>query len=333
MECVIALFYNIETNQNIAMAIIKANMDRERKLRIRKDCIRDIVPIDGFPNCFSLVRDNSEKELGDFYREEPLTYKTGFRLGSANKTYKYLDYEGFVKTLNTGLLFKEPSLWPDPYEKKFYNANYNNIDTEFIPHPLYSCCFTTGKETEASWKQYAGNSGLSSKVVRILLNYRKFVEFLSQYATRSNCNIYIGAVTYKYLQDEIDGFNTDYKRKSFWLSNFSLNTFLSLLLVKRDAFYNEKEVRFFIVPQKDTTIGENGKLFVDSSIIWNDIIQEVLLCPDSTKEEMSYMRWMCKSHGIMCEVKKSNLNEMHSEIDIFPVTKEESFIADIWDEL
>lgn len=41
------------------MTIIKAIMDRERKLRIRKDCIRDIIPIDGFPNCFSLVRDNS----------------------------------------------------------------------------------------------------------------------------------------------------------------------------------------------------------------------------------------------------------------------------------
>lgn len=312
------------------MSLFVAHLDENRMRRIRKDCIRDIVPIDGMPNCYNLVRDNTKAGEGDFWDDEPLTYKQGFSLDTI---YKYLDFDGFIKTLKTGFLFKEPSQWPDPYEKRFYDAHYHNIDKQHTPKPLYSCCFTKGKESEASWLQYAGNKGFSSRVVRISLNYKKLINAFSQYATRNQCRVYSGAVTYKYTQQEIDDINSGYKSRSFWLSNFSLKNYLSLLLVKRDAFYNEQEVRLFIIPQKEQDLGKEGKLFVESGMNWGELITEVLLCPDATDEELAFFKWLCKEKGVDCCVEKSMLKKECPEIEIIPIEKNESFIARIYDDL
>ena len=66
---------------------------------------------------------------------------------------------------------------------------------------------------------------------------------------------------------------------------------------------------------------------------WNKIIKEVLLSPDTTEEELMFVKWICEKNGVHCPVTKSTLKEKHSNIDTYPVAKEDSFIADIWDEL
>lgn len=66
---------------------------------------------------------------------------------------------------------------------------------------------------------------------------------------------------------------------------------------------------------------------------WDKIITEVLLGPDTTEEELMFVKWNCDKNGIHCPVRKSTLKENHSVIDIYPVAKEESFIADIWDDM
>ena len=165
------------------------------------------------------------------------------------------------------------------------------------------------------------------------MNYKKLISVFSQYATSNQCRVYSGAVTYKYTQQEIDDIHFGHKSRSFWLSNFSLKNYLSLLLVKRDAFYNEQEVRLFIIPQKGLDLGTDGKLFVESGMNWGELITEVLLCPDATDEELAFFKWLCKDKGIECCVGKSLLKEEHPVIDIYPMEKNESFIAPIYDEL
>lgn len=165
------------------------------------------------------------------------------------------------------------------------------------------------------------------------MNYKKLINAFSQYATRNQCRVYSGAVTYKYTQQEIDDINSGYKSRSFWLSNFSLKNYLSLLLVKRDAFYNEQEVRLFIIPQKEQDLGKEGKLFVESGMNWGELITEVLLCPDATDEELAFFKWLCKEKGVDCCVEKSMLKKECPEIEIIPIEKNESFIARIYDDL
>lgn len=310
------------------MALYKAILDKERQLRIRKDCVREIVQLDKFSNCFCLVRDNNEIDKdGDYYDDEPLTYKSDF---SVESIFKYLDIEAFIKTLKTGFLFKEPSLWPDSYEKLFYDAKYHGIDRLDTPNPLYACCFTTGEETDASWKQYADNSGLGSKCIRLRLNFNNYFDELNKYAEKHNCKIYVGAVSYEYKEQDIDLFyEKGTKWNSFWFTKFSLKNYLSLLLVKRPAYYTEKELRVFVVP--DNIKRKNKKLFVKRNMKWDKIITEVLLSPDTTEEELMFVKWNCEKNGIHCPIIKSTLKEKHPTIEIFPVKKDDSFISDIYD--
>lgn len=309
------------------MALIIAKLGSERKLRIRKDCVREIGHLDKFSCCYSLVRDNSEEDEGDYFKGEPLTYKEGF---SVHSVYKYLDIEAFIKTLKTGFMFKEPSSWPDPYEKVFYEAKYNGIDSADTPNPLYACCFTTGDETDASWKQYANNTGLGSKCVRICLNFNNLLACWNKYAEKHNCKIYIGAVSYEYKEQDIDQFyEKGTKWNSFWFTKFSLKNYLSLLLVKRPAYYTEKELRVFVVPESRKR--KNKKIFVKQKMTWNNLLKEVLLSPDATDEELELIKWICKENGINCPVNRSALKEKHPTIEISPVKKEDSFIADIYD--
>lgn len=311
------------------MPIFKAEMQKERKLRIRKDCVRDIIPLDKYPSCYSLARDNSEN-AGDYYKDEPLTYDESF--SSVDLVFKYLDIEAFIKTLKTGFMFKEPSLWTDPYEKVFYEAKYNGIDCSDIPNPLYACCFTTGEETDAGWKQYADNTGLGLKCVRISLNFNELLAVLNKYGEKHNCKIYIGAVSYEYKEYDIDQFyEKGTKWNSFWFTKFSLKNYLSLLLVKRPAYYTEKELRLFVVPENRKR--KNKKIFVMRKMEWNKLLKEVLLSPDTTEEEMMFVKCICENNDIHCPVNKSTLKEKHSTIKISPVEKDDSFIYDIWDEL
>ncbi len=311
------------------MAVIVAKMRKERKIRIRKDLVREIIPLEKQTKCYCLVRDCSENDKGDFWQKEPLTYKDGF---SIDYIYKYLDIEAFIKTLKKGFLFNQPSAWPDPYEKVFYNAKYTNIDNRYTPNPLYVCCFTTGEETDAGWKQYVSNSGLGARCVRIRLNSNRLISFLNNYAEKQHCNIYIGAVTYEYKEQEIDEFyRKGTKMNSFLFTKFSLNNYLSLLLVKRSAYYTEKELRIFVVPDNNDRKRRKEKLFIPLGLKWNDIIKEVLLSPDCTNEELTFIKWLCENNSIHCPVRKSTLKEKQSVIEVSQVEKDDSFISDIYD--
>lgn len=313
------------------MSLIKAKMSVQRQLRIRKDCVRAIVPIKGFSSCFFLVRDNSEDDKGDFELEEPFTYKTGC---SFKSMYKYVDFEGFLKTLKTGFLFKEPSLWTDPYESLFYNAKYYDIDNHLTPNPMYAGCFTIGEETEASWKQYTGNSGLKARCVRIKLDFIKLISILDKYAEKHQCKVYIGAVTYRITEQDIKLLLEEgTKLNSFWMTKFSLNTYLSLMLIKRPAYYNEKEVRVLVVPKNGNLGDTEGKIFLETCTKWGDLVKEVKLEPNCTDEELKFLEWECNQNGISCPVIKSTLNERHPDIGIRPVKSKDSFIADIYDML
>jgi hypothetical protein len=309
------------------MSLIVVKMTPQRQLRIRKDCIRDIVPIVGYTNCYGLVRDNSQNDRGDFEYEEPLTYRSGFSLKTV---YKYVDMEGFIKLLKTGILFKEPSLWNDPYEKLFYNAKYNNIDINSTPHPIYACCFTTGEETEASWKQYLGNTGLSSRCVRIKIKYNGLLSQLEKYAKEQNCKVYVGAVTYRVTEQDMELLlENGTKLNSFWMTKFLLKNYLSLLLLKRPAFYNEKEIRIMVVPERGSAKCNNNKIFIGCS----DDFSEIMLSPDSTDEELEFIECLCRHNRITCPVYKSSLNNKHPVVEIKPIEKENSFIGDIYDKL
>lgn len=176
--------------------------------------------------------------------------------------YKYcsLDIvlEIFRKKIgNQKIRFVEPPYWDDQFESRFYNANYKKVNNNQNYTPkLYATCFTPRKESEPAWQIYnRGKEGLGKRCVQFKFNRIKLRQELVK--NLKNCTIVEGVVEYK-SRYEIEHlhFSLDEKGKpnesyQTYFSNFSLDNYISLLLLKRTAFEHEQEVRIFIIYDDD----------------------------------------------------------------------------------
>lgn len=169
--------------------------------------------------------------------------------------YKYMNVKYAIEFLKTGaFLMSEPSAWSDPYEKRFYTADYSNIKG-FKPHRIYCSCFTQQVSNEAAWRMYSSkDTGIASRAIRFEFRRSSLLQVLD-YGLLSG-KIYLGNALYDYTSKQIDGLhlkkNPLYER---YFRNFSLDKFLNLLLIKRKAFDYEQEVRMFLVDEDEEFIG------------------------------------------------------------------------------
>ena len=103
--------------------------------------------------------------------------------------YRYIP----LSCLTKPIVFKEPSLWPDKFESRFYRANYNQTKYQGFPKKLYALCTTLNKDSEAAWKTYLPN--ISEPLVQIKINRMKWLKYLNQSAL-NHYRIYEGSVNY-----------------------------------------------------------------------------------------------------------------------------------------
>lgn len=301
------------------MTIIKAKMDEQRIVELKKEYVRDLFEIPSFKSCRMIAIDDSKLRNGGDFRNiehEKLAYKSN--LEKLFRVYKYVDFEGFTKLLKNGFLFKEPCLWEDPYEKHFYRTSsdkYQGVSDKEFP-ALYSCCTTSNKEEPASaWKMYVKNGGLASKCVKITIDLMPFLELLNTFSKYHDCTTYYGAATYIYNKDDIDSFYTGRKNKYLRFDNFSLTNYLSLMLVKRPPFNTEKEIRFFIAPNHDS-LSKNGFINIGGTPSLNRIIKRVVLDPWCGEPDLLYIKSICSNVGLDCDIHINNLLEMSEVKDI-----------------
>ena len=92
------------------------------------------------------------------------------------------------------------------------------------------------------------------------------------------------------------------KREKYYIeyfSSFTLNSFLNLLSMKRDAYTYEQEIRMFIIPVGD---GERHKYkkaqHKDLTIDWRDVITKVRIDKKCSAAELVSVQRACLSVGI-----------------------------------
>ena len=205
------------------------------------------------------------------------------------------------------LRFAEPTCWEDRYEGRFYNAVYSNTSGSLSgkkPDPVvFGCCFTTKQDNEAAWKIYTyGKTGLGSICVEFKINKYKLRSALVKGCILGS-NMYVGMVNYL-PQDIIDtlhkpNLNSNHHRVinpdySKFFSRFTIYNYINLLLLKRDAFDHEKEMRYFIKPpiigdksyvnKKNVFVQKNSP--IDVPIDWIPLIEEVRI--DSKCSDLEY---------------------------------------------
>ncbi len=157
--------------------------------------------------------------------------------------YKTMSLESFLKAAKTGLWFAKPSIWQDPFEKRFYVAEQFIIEGKKKRNPLkdkfFCCCMTSIAQSEAHWNIYSRDQiGIQLKISR-----RKLLSFLE--SRPAKYHFFIGKAEYL-RQRDIEG---DLMANPFLKTNFNIdddNDWIKLLLLKRKPFEYEQEVRFIV---------------------------------------------------------------------------------------
>ncbi len=199
--------------------------------------------------------------------------------------YKYMGLETAILCIKSSTIrFNEPCNWKDKYEGHFYLANIlGESSSEKNPITL-ACCLTNKENNEAAWKIYSYDAkGWNSHCVQFKINKVRFREQLIK-AIKDNYKLYEGVVSYKsesilynlHLKSTNNG--KPYYTPLFhcFFDKFDLESYLNLLLLKRDAFMHEQEVRMFIIPKENSQQQVKGKFGpVDLAINWSEVIEEV----------------------------------------------------------
>lgn len=217
------------------------------------------------------------------------------------KLYKYMDLETALICLSKKTIrLVQPSEWQDKYERHFYNGDYSNITTDhnIIPK-LWACCFTTCKMSEASWSRYRyGKLGLGNHCVKFQISRSEFRKYL-----RKDKRIkftFEGLMDYSVSDYDIQHLHL----KSSHLYDicfglpFSIEQYLSLLLLKRSAFNYENEFRF-MVTQKNVNALEK---YIFINIEWRNLIESVEVDKDMTDTEMDVLKIYLKNAGVQQKV-------------------------------
>lgn len=170
---------------------------------------------------------------------------------SKGRLYKFMPLENALRTLSSReLWFANPSTWKDPFEKRFLDAEYVDINEEekSIPYGkrTYCMCVTQTPASEAYWNTYS-----REQIGIKLLFFRD--ELLKQLEAYTDLyDIYIGKVEYMQTPDIL-------KKK---ISEIPLSTpiptstkelYVRLLLLKRIAYKYEDEIRIILIKKRAGT--------------------------------------------------------------------------------
>ena len=189
--------------------------------------------------------------------------------------YKYLTLERALEFLETSKIwFASPTTWEDPFEKRFVETMYQTNGIK-VPFPwkdrVYCLCLSENANCEAYWNTYSKDDiGIC-----FALDTEKLLDLLDGFAEKNDVSIYIGPVVYQNTTT-IKG---RLSKNPFIGPSIDLDdpvTDAKMLLLKRNAFEYEEEVRIILV--KDTPSPAKG-VMVDYSVENTDLIKLVKIDP------------------------------------------------------
>lgn len=263
---------------------------------------KDVVTLEIFKSkstsYFSRIETSPERQIAyNIIRNESGRYAIGNEAEMRYyKVYKYMTIDAFLISMYSGnWRFFEPSKWNDRFEQRFYCAKYNFRESIGNTPQLFATCVTRVKNNEAAWKVYAHGLGLGARCLQLELD---IVELRKQLRA-SGFRFEEKAVSY---EKETVILDLHKKRKRYYnkyFDSFSLDKFLTLLSLKRDAYSYEQELRLFIIP--DNAGKRNGckkAEYRDLQIQWKDVITRVRVDKKCTPAELVSIQRACFSVGI-----------------------------------
>lgn len=248
----------------------------------------------------------------------------------SNYVYKYLDIDGAKASLeNSTLRFKAPNEWDDPYESRFYGAKYDLVEKEKFDKRLYACCVTKNPLSEAAWRMYTKDP--QKHCVKFTICIGKLREYLNDFALKEKARLFEGAVKYQLNDKEINGLHLkDSPYFNIFFDNFREKEYLNLMLIKRQLFHYEGEIRYMLMGNFDFSSP------LDIEIPWAMCLKKISFNERETSDEdEEIIRKALKTNYSFCKKKYSltyepyipiepeNIYKSFSQITVGKTTKNE----------
>lgn len=199
---------------------------------------------------------------------------------STKLLHKYMPLEYALRTLNNNeLWFANPIKWKDPFEKRFIEARYINGSRNFdFPwkNRVFCICMTENTTSEAYWNTYTQQQiGIEFKILK-----KELLKELERHS--SEYDIYIGKVEYMKPAD----IKRSISKIPFATPEPVLDSdelYARLLLLKRNAYKFEDEIRIIIVKENETSEpGFNLKYRCLNTDLFDSITLDPSLLSDTT---------------------------------------------------
>jgi len=233
------------------------------------------------------------------------------RLEREETIYRIFPLKRFIELIKSKqLVLVTPEMWDDPFENFFLKANaYDEhgtiVDLSNLRNAWFGQCWTKNKDTDAMWRIYSPNKD----GVRVKTTVGKLFDAIyDKEYEYSPLTYFIGQVEYKTKQ-ELESFmkNASFVDMVIGGQNTSL---AHLLLIKRDAFLHENEVRLLVNESDSDRAKEYKGLYKIPITNITSLIDEVCLDPRLSNEEYEFYQEAIKSLiGEGIPIEKSDLYE------------------------
>jgi hypothetical protein len=210
--------------------------------------------------------------------------------------FKYMTLDAFLTSLYCkSWRFFEPSKWNDKFEQRFYCANYTFPEAIGNTPQLFASCLTRKRNSEAAWKVYSHGQGLGAHCIQLELD---IVELRKQLRA-SGFRFEEMPVEYKNEKVILNLHKKGAPSYNEYFSSFTLDSFLRLLSLKREAYEYEKELRLFIIPKNGGNRNKSKKAqHKDIQIDWSNVISKVRVDKKCSDAELVSIQRACFSVGI-----------------------------------
>lgn len=167
---------------------------------------------------------------------------------SGKRIQKFLSLERALQLLeNRKLWFSNPAKWPDPFERRFIDGEYDGGKPFTWHNRVYCMCITPIATSEASWKAYSENDF----AVKLEFARQEYVDILNRACGQPGVmDVFFGTMDYQQTKD-IEKPLSKIKFSDGAKLPISSKLFKArLLLLKRKAFKYESEYRAIIVKKR-----------------------------------------------------------------------------------
>jgi len=214
--------------------------------------------------------------------------------------YRIISYDYFIEALlHSELTLVKPHLWDDPFEEflakqDFRGPNDENYTMKYFANDFFGQCWSLDYESDFMWRVYSMNY----RGLKIKSTIKSVIGELKKEITEGDL-LKIGKV--KYWDDQKIKM---YFEDSSFLGNLLVNGFYHSLLIKKESFKHENEIRIIYYSQKE---GVKKEDILKIKINTNNLFHEIALHPRLPKPLRSGIEKTIRKLGYKNEIIYSNL--------------------------